>query len=290
MIGTISKAVPIANVEESTPGMVLSDYYGYNLGYQTATTLTPGNGYWVKVGSAGTLRLQPPPEGAPKAAVRDYAQINRVVIQDRMGHQQKLYFGEEGLVKGAAIYTGDMPPAAPEFDARFKSTQGMVVTYPSVIDEKTRYEYPISVKSGTYPVTVSWEIVKPAGKKFTLTLNGQMLSEMEGSGSVRIKNTNGLAVTLNGGAAIPKVFALGENYPNPFNPVTRFQVDVPKVTDVQVVVYDVLGRKITTLMNGETIPGSYDLEWNAQDVPTGIYFIRMIAGEFTDVQKVMLMK
>jgi len=67
-------------------------------------------------------------------------------------------------------------------------------------------------------------------------------------------------------------------------------VDVPRLADVSVIVYDVLGRKIATLMNGETNPGSYNLEWNAQNAPTGTYFIRMISENFSDVHKIMLVK
>ncbi|MDI6767436.1 MAG: FlgD immunoglobulin-like domain containing protein, partial [Bacteroidota bacterium] len=112
---------------------------------------------------------------------------------------------------------------------------------------------------------------------------------------VRIKDAAGLAITLGGNANAPKSFGLSQNYPNPFNPITWFTVDAPKVSTVEVVVYDVLGRKVKTLMNGEIAIGSYPLEWDGTDgqsfaVPTGIYFIRVTADEFSAVQKIMLMK
>jgi len=193
------------------------------------------------------------------------------------------------------LYTGQMPPSAPDFDVRFKNTEGAIVTYPAQTDAKSRYEYPISITSGSYPMTVRWEIVKPADQKFALTVGGKLVAEMEGTGSVKIKSAAGLSVKLGSGMNIPKVFALGQNYPNPFNPSTKFTVDVPRMTSVDVVVYDLLGRKIRTLMSGEMSPDSYQMEWDGTDgqgatVPTGIYFIRMIADEFSAVQKVMLMK
>jgi flagellar hook assembly protein FlgD len=72
-------------------------------------------------------------------------------------------------------------------------------------------------------------------------------------------------------------------------------VDVAKASQVEVSVYDVLGRKIVTLLNGEKAEGAYTMEWNGLDaqglsVPTGMYLIRMTAGEFNATQKVMLLK
>jgi hypothetical protein len=93
----------------------------------------------------------------------------------------------------------------------------------------------------------------------------------------------------------PKAFALTPAYPNPFNPTTHFTADVPKESEVRVAVYDLLGQKISTLMAGRTAAGSYQLTWNGQNdngqvTPSGIYFVRMVSGDFTAVQKLMLMK
>jgi hypothetical protein len=137
--------------------------------------------------------------------------------------------------------------------------------------------------------------VKPAGQKMGLSADGKYVTDMEASGFVRVKSAKELTWKIGGGKFIPTSFALGQNYPNPFNPVTRFTVDVPRLTNVEVVVYDLLGRKIRTLVSGEMEPGRYDKEWAGTDgqgltVPTGIYFIRMVADEFSAVQKVMLMK
>jgi FlgD Ig-like domain len=154
-----------------------------------------------------------------------------------------------------------------------------------------RLEYPISVSTNAYPITVRWEAVKP----MVLYAGGKMAGAMEGSGAIQLKSAAGLAVVMGSGVNIPKVFALGQNYPNPFNPVTRFSYDVPKLVEVQIAVYNLLGQKVKTLLSGETSPGSYEMEWAGTDgqgvsVPTGIYFIRMSADDFKATQKVMLMK
>jgi flagellar hook assembly protein FlgD len=106
-----------------------------------------------------------------------------------------------------------------------------------------------------------------------------------------------VVVTLNDKANVPKVFALSQNYPNPFNPVTHFSVDVPRTSEVEIAVFDLLGRKITTLLTGEQPAGSIGIEWDGRDgnslsVPSGVYFVRMNAKAdgFSTVRKIMLMK
>jgi hypothetical protein len=288
MIGSITKAVPTSAIVKTPSGMTVSDYFKYEGGYQTVTTLTPGLGFWVKTDQAGTLDLAAP-ESMPKEVAADYSQMNRITVTDRLGRQQKLYVGEESVMKAQSMYTGEMPPAAPEFDARFANTGSMAVTYPASLEG--RLEYPISVTTDAYPITVKWEAVKP----MVMYAGGKMVGAMEGTGMVQLKSAAGLAIGIGSGVSVPKVFALGQNYPNPFNPVTHFSYDVPKLADVQIAVYNVLGQRVKTLLSQETSPGSYEMEWDGTDgqgvsVPTGIYFIRMAADDFKATQKVMLMK
>ena len=108
-----------------------------------------------------------------------------------------------------------------------------------------------------------------------------------------------VVLKLTDGMGIPHEFALSQNYPNPFNPVTRFSVDLPKLSEVDVTVYDLLGQKIATLLTGQQEAGYHTIEWDSKDshgltVPSGMYVVRMSAGgstnEFTGVRKIMLLK
>jgi Secretion system C-terminal sorting domain len=94
----------------------------------------------------------------------------------------------------------------------------------------------------------------------------------------------------NAGAGIPKVYALYQNYPNPFNPSTVIEYDLPKVSNVTVRVYDVLGREVATLVNGKQSAGSYKLTFNMDRYASGVYFVRLNAGSYTHTQKMMLLK
>ena len=89
---------------------------------------------------------------------------------------------------------------------------------------------------------------------------------------------------------IPSGFSLSQNYPNPFNPVSKIKYSIPQTSPVQLKVFDILGNKITTLVNKEQTAGSYEVEFNGSDLASGIYFYRLNAGEFTSVKKMLLLK
>lgn len=96
---------------------------------------------------------------------------------------------------------------------------------------------------------------------------------------------------------LPAVFALHQNYPNPFNPTTTIEYTIPvgdekfsSPTNVKLIIYDILGRKVTTLVNAEQKPGRYRVSFNASKLASGVYFYRLDAGDFRFVRKMIVMK
>jgi len=89
---------------------------------------------------------------------------------------------------------------------------------------------------------------------------------------------------------LPNQFALSQNYPNPFNPATQISYTIPKASTVTLTIYDLLGREVTTLVNGKNEPGVHFISWNALNVSSGVYFYRIVAGSFVQTKKMMLMK
>jgi photosystem II stability/assembly factor-like uncharacterized protein len=100
---------------------------------------------------------------------------------------------------------------------------------------------------------------------------------------------------------IPFVFALHQNYPNPFNPATKIKYSIPTSSSpllkgrteegfVTLKVYDILGKEVTVLVNKEQEAGEYEVEWNASNIPSGVYFYTLRAGTFTSTKKLLLMK
>ena len=89
---------------------------------------------------------------------------------------------------------------------------------------------------------------------------------------------------------IPTSFNLYQNYPNPFNPLTNIRFDIPKSSFVKIILYDVLGNVITTIVNEKLSAGSYEVNWDASDYPSGVYIYKLHTSDFVDVKKMVLIK
>ena len=94
---------------------------------------------------------------------------------------------------------------------------------------------------------------------------------------------------------VPEKYALHQNYPNPFNPVTTIRYDLPQESHVHLVIYDILGREVKTLVNSKEQAGYKSIRWDGrnnfgQKVSAGMYFYRIQASSFSKVQKMVLLK
>ena len=104
-------------------------------------------------------------------------------------------------------------------------------------------------------------------------------------------SNNGVAViTLSGSTPMPTEIALNGSYPNPFNPSTNISFSLPYEMHVNLAVYDISGRLVTELMNEVKVGNSYDVVWNAVDNSSGVYFVKLTAGNAVHTQKIMLIK
>ena len=112
--------------------------------------------------------------------------------------------------------------------------------------------------------------------------------------NVSFDTTLSLTSITQTGTEIPEVFKLYNNYPNPFNPVTKIKFDIPAVSGnsvpVKIAVYNLLGEEVTLLADKQMQPGRYEVNFDASMYSTGVYFYRIQAGEFTDVKKMILVK
>ena len=89
---------------------------------------------------------------------------------------------------------------------------------------------------------------------------------------------------------LPESYSLAAAYPNPFNPTTTINFAIPADTDVSISVYNLQGREVVSLANGSYDAGYHSVIWNADTHSSGVYFVKMIAGEFISTQKLMLVK
>ena len=95
---------------------------------------------------------------------------------------------------------------------------------------------------------------------------------------------------------IPTSYELFQNYPNPFNPATRIKFAIPLSRGVSegrgvlLKIYDALGKELAVLVNEQLKPGTYEIDWDASNYPSGVYFYSLITGEFTQTRKLVLIK
>ena len=105
-----------------------------------------------------------------------------------------------------------------------------------------------------------------------------------------IGQENGIVTSLTKEKTLPSEYILSQNYPNPFNPVTTVAYQLPVSGRVSLIVYDLLGAKVATLVNSVQSAGIHSVRWNAANVASGIYFYRLRAGSFTQTRKLVVIK
>ena len=135
-------------------------------------------------------------------------------------------------------------------------------------------------------VTCIWRVFSYNGSDSLLSQNQNLV--------YLIRNTVGIKEISSN---VPGEYKLFQNYPNPFNPVTKINFDVPVCHSgegqnpvVKLVIYDALGREVSTLVNEKLNPGSYSVDFNATNRSGGVYFCRMQSAGFTDVKRLVLLK
>ncbi len=91
-------------------------------------------------------------------------------------------------------------------------------------------------------------------------------------------------------SGIPSTFSLSQNYPNPFNPSTNIKFNVSKLSNVKIVVYDVMGREVQTLVNEKLQPGTYESSFDGSTLTSGVYFYKLSTEGFSETKKMMILK
>lgn len=118
-----------------------------------------------------------------------------------------------------------------------------------------------------------------------------------GASGTILKTTNGGTFTavIQNGNEIPENYSLSQNYPNPFNPITKIRFSIHNTglnnkSNVRLAVFDILGNEVALLVNENLTAGNYSVDFEASSLPTGTYFYRLQAGNFTDTKKLVLIK
>jgi len=151
------------------------------------------------------------------------------------------------------------------------------VAYADIIEDMTENNVTVATIAWTVHVTDGIDTVEADNAPFTVTIDG------------------GYAMSTFSEALIPEVFALHQNYPNPFNPITTLRYDLPEQAIVNIIIYDMLGREVKTLVNSTQDAGFKSVIWDATNdygkpVSAGVYLYQIQAGEFRQTKKMVLLK
>lgn len=133
-------------------------------------------------------------------------------------------------------------------------------------------------------------------KKGNLSLNAiyfinNLTGWAVGFGGVILKTiTGGVTGVQNISKEVPSTYSLGQNYPNPFNSSSKFKFEISKLGSVKIVIYDIQGRDVQTLVNERLQPGTYETTFDGSMLTSGVYFYKLSAGDFTETKRMLLIK
>jgi hypothetical protein len=166
------------------------------------------------------------------------------------------------------------------YQAQINAMSGDSLWSNGIVDSATGgFTVNVSSTVGSYQLNV-WPI--PFGA------SGGPFSAAPGDSAVEIAFF--LESVIDRGTGVPSAFALRQNYPNPFNPTTSIDYDLPAASYVRLAVFDMLGREVVRLQDGDQRAGSYTAHFDASSLPSGVYFCRLAAANRIATQKMLLMK
>lgn len=289
MVGTPFSGIAASAIVQNPTSNIIS-IFGFAGAYQQVNlstgSLTQGEGYWFNLGQAGQVTMDATTPAAKRLAStlpteRDVAASKLVVSS--AGAQQTVYLGV------ALDQVVELPPTPPagvlDVRAQVGNVQSDRIPFAS---EQADYR----VRMQGSDLQLRWDVSPAEASQWQLLIDGQPHS-LTGSGTLSL-NQAPRDVVLRYSPA-PTQFGLKGNYPNPFNPTTTIAYEVGNASPVSLVVYDVIGQKVRTLVNEMQAPGAYSAVWNGrneigQQVANGLYFYELQAGDFRSMRKMMLTK
>ena len=276
----------------SDPSGILIDntLFSYEGGYELASGLLPGFGYWVQTNSAGSITMDcgsANKSGALNEQSDATSRFGKLEVRDADNGAQTLYFGAT-LLDGESFSQFMMPPKAPKgrFDVRFSNSGRLNEGNGGVVLLQSE-AYPISVnlvrapQYGTSDIVI--EEISGGAVAHSYTVD-------EGQ-SIEITNPDVTALRIASSddieeLSVPTQFALQGNYPNPFNPSTQVVFDLPEAGLIQVDVYDMLGRRVLSIPAQEMTAGANrKVQVDASELASGMYIynVRAQMGSRTEI-------
>jgi len=158
--------------------------------------------------------------------------------------------------------------------------------------ESSESVFAVNITNVVIPPDINQEVEVTFTPTAVQTYGGviEIIHNAEGSPDSIVVSGEGVLVIRVEGELQPIVYDLEQNYPNPFNPSTVIKYSIPEVSKVVLKLYNLLGEEVAILVNEEKIVGYYKVEFNAANLPSGVYFYRIQAGSFVETKKMILLR
>jgi hypothetical protein len=296
----------------------VNSIYGYSgSGYETTTTLLPWKGYWIGVLETN-LSMTFPIHRKPTSRstrTRDYGWIIAFEAQASNSNDRTLVIGIDEMATNGFDNEFDAVrppnPPGPEYISLFISHpewnyflgDKFSSDIRGGIPENGFQEWHVETEATEENIELSWSLHGvPDELELGIDLNSDgNFSDMRILENVLLESNTSFVVRIGIGVLkvtdqiVPLSFALYQNFPNPFNPSTSIQYDLPERTHVTLVIYDLLGREIRTLVKGVQEPGHKSVIWNGVDefgnpVGSGIYICRINTQNYSRTIKLLLVR
>ena len=298
LISGISETVPISYILDPDRIIIRGTIMDYN--NQVVGELVPGKGYWVRASQPGTITITNRPS-SPILFTSLMEDANYIKFTNATGKEKEVYFGVDVPEEDQLSYT--LPPLPPDevmeenfLDARYTNNYTYTETAGTI--EVRNTDYPLTVEYGILNDDGEWEISSNAPKR----RRGD--EEYGDIGRVKLSRTGTIVVehpiesfTIRKTSVnnLPTEFALSQNYPNPFNPTTVIRYQLPVISEVQLTVYDLMGRVVRELVSSKINAGTHSIIWNGTDahgqpVSSGMYLYQLKTDTFVKTKKLVLLK
>jgi hypothetical protein len=272
LIGSVSNSLLASAVISEPENLNISNFYQFDGGYEIADVIQPFKGFWVKSSGIGKIILNAPLNIIHRKETR--SQLGYIIFGDGEHNHQKLLFGAKALTE--PILNGyEMPPPAPfsSLDCRFQSNK--VAEFVRGAD---LVSFPIVLTASQYPVKVSWANFD-GGLSAQLDIDGNTTS-LRNTGSIILDSPPlSILLKLKVENNTARSYLLHQNYPNPFNPTTVISYSLPEESRVRLTLFNTLGAKVSVLVDEVQPAGAREFKWNASDLPSGLYYYRLEAGD-----------
>ena len=220
-------------------------------------------------------------------------------------HKAKVNFTESGLARSeSAASTANLvidakePIHGVQFDIKYNPSEiksiipqtisGFEVSYNELSEGLIR-GLVFSFQGHALPENLPFEFVNVEGFEGTSTIEFKDFILAGSKGNNVEVETQSYEINFSD-SVLPVKTELSGSYPNPFNPTTSINYGLEKDGHVEIMIYDAAGRLVEELVNGHQDGGSYSITWNASNQASGMYFVKMIAGDVAQTQKLVLLK